>query len=299
VGGVASGGRAARGARLPGRAAASVVVPFPRPRSGDRLDLLRLVPAGRSLAIAFSVLAAVLAGYGLARETSLFAADRLEVSGAGPRVERQVQRVLAHQLGQSLLRVDLAGAERAVEALPAVESVSFDRAFPHTLRVSVREEQPLAVVRQAATSWLVSARGRVMARLDRGARPELPRIWIPGRTPVAVGAPAAGALRSGVAVLAPLRALRFPARVRTVTSARGELTLRIRSGAEVRLGEPVELRLKLAVAARVLPLLDGEAVYLDVSVPERPVSGTAASDAARIQTLNSQVKGEVRTSRTP
>ena len=32
------------------------------------------------------------------------------------------------------------------------------------------------------------------------------------------------------------------------------------------------LRLKLTVAARVLPLLEDGTVYLDVSVPERPVA---------------------------
>jgi hypothetical protein len=47
---------------------------------------------------------------------------------------------------------------------------------------------------------------------------------------------------------------------------------------------------KLAVAERVVPLLEDEMVYLDVSVPARPV-GSAY--------LNSQVESETRTSANP
>jgi len=47
--------------------------------------------------------------------------------------------------------------------------------------------------------------------------------------------------------------------------------------------------LKLAVAARVIPLLDPGTAYLDVAVPERPVAGS----------LNSQVQVQGTTSTTP
>ncbi len=59
---------------------------------------------------------------------------------------------------------------------------------------------------------------------------------------------------------------------------------------QVRLGDPVDVPLKLAVAARVLPLLQDGTAYLDVSVPERPVAGT---------TLYSQVEVEGTTSTSP
>jgi hypothetical protein len=75
--------------------------------------------------------------------------------------------------------------------------------------------------------------------------------------------------------------------VSAVAATGSELTMRLRSGLLVRLGEPADVRLKLAVAARVLPLLADDAAYLDVSVPARPVSG---------RTLESQVEGEASTS---
>jgi hypothetical protein len=58
------------------------------------------------------------------------------------------------------------------------------------------------------------------------------------------------------------------------------LILVLPDGVELRFGEPTDLRLKLAVARRALPFV-GPGSYLDVSVPQRPVSGS---------TLNSKVE---------
>ena len=64
-----------------------------------------------------------------------------------------------------------------------------------------------------------------------------------------------------------------PPRYRTITDK--ELTLVLHSGLEVRLGDAGDLRLKLAVARRLLLIQGAETVasYVDVSVPERPVMG--------------------------
>ena len=52
----------------------------------------------------------------------------------------QVDKVLAHVEGRSLLALDLPALEAAVEDVPAVASVAFDRGFPHTLNVHVVPE---------------------------------------------------------------------------------------------------------------------------------------------------------------
>jgi len=278
---VASGGRVERGSR--GRArAASVVVPLPRRITSERLDLARLVPSGRSLGIAFLVvLGAIVAWYG-ARETGVFSVRTIDVAGAPATVKAQVRHALAETRGTSMLKVDLDAARQRVEALPMIRSARFDRAYPHTLRVVVVPERPVAVVRQGADSYLVAASGRIVAEVGRRSRPMLARIWV-GRTVVLnLGATADGDLATAISAVAPIAGSRFPGRVTSVTTTPEELTLRLRSGLEVRLGDATDVSLKLAVAARVIPLLDAETVYLDVAVPERPVSGT----------LNSQVETE-------
>ena len=279
---MAGGGeRVERGSRHRPRAA-NVVVPLPRRISGERLDLARLVPSGRSLGIGFAIAAcAVLAWYG-ARETGIFGVRTIAVSGAPPAVARQVERALQPTLGTSLVGIDIARAEQEVEALPTVAGARFDRAFPHTLRVTVVPERPVAVVRQGGDSYLVAASGRVVAAIDRLQRAALARIWVDRSVSLSVGATSTGDLRTAIAAVAPLADSRFPGRVTSVTTTPDELTLRLRSGLEVRLGDASDVALKLAVAARIIPLLGRDTAYLDVSVPERPVSGT----------LNSQVEGE-------
>jgi hypothetical protein len=64
-----------------------------------------------------------------------------------------------------------------------------------------------------------------------------------------------------------------------VSIVSGALVFGLRSGLELRLGDASDLALKLAVAARILPLLGGSADYLDVSLPARPVAGSASSAA--------------------
>jgi cell division protein FtsQ len=213
-----------------------------------------------------------------ARETSLFAVRSIEVTGARPGVERQVERALRDREGASLFGLDLEAARVDVAALPTVASVRFDRAYPHTLRVAVVPERPVAVVRQGSASFLVSRRGRVMARVDRKVEPDLARIWVAKDVTLDPGAFVEGDLVTAVRAVAPLAGIRFPSRVVSVRTT-GGLTLRLRSGLELRLGDTREVDLKLAVADRVLRVLPPGSGYVDVSVPDRPVAGPKTLDS--------------------
>jgi cell division septal protein FtsQ len=237
--------------------------------------VLRLAPPGRLLAAAGAAVAVAGGLYAIARETSMFAVTRLEVHGAPPNVARQVEGVLGRFRGRSLVSLDGSGVVDAAEALPSVVSATYDRAFPHTLVVRVVPERPVAVLRSGASSWLISARGRVVAAVERGASRALPRIWLPPAARVEVGAfldddagAAARALRAFVAVGFARRALW--ARIQD-----GQLTVALRSGVALRFGAPSDLALKIAVVRAILPTLHvSGGGYLDVSVPERPVAGT-------------------------
>ena len=96
----------------------------------------------------------------------------------------------------------------------------------------------------------------MIATAERRDRPALARIWVDRTVKLRVGAPTEGDLRTAVAAVAPLAGSRFPGRVSSVTATPEALTLRLRSGLEIRLGDAVDVPLKLAVAARVIPLLD-------------------------------------------
>jgi cell division protein FtsQ len=253
------------------------VVSFPQRRRPALPDLARLAPSPRSLAAGAALLAAAAGLYVLARETSTFAIRGIEVAGAAPPLAAKVRQALAPVQGRSLLTLRPIDVRRRLAALSEVRSATYDRAFPHTLRLVVVPERPVAVVRRGSGSWLVSARGRILRPLARGSLAALPRVWLPQDVDVAPGTtlPADEGGQAAAAVALAQRT-RFPARIRSVGVGGGGLDLELASGLELRLGEPRDLALKLTIARRILPLPGGRGSYLDVGVPARPVASADA-----------------------
>jgi len=240
--------------------------------AAGRGALLRLLPTGRSLVIGFALVLGAAGMYALARMTPMFALQRIEVQGASPALAARVRAALEPLHGKSLLALDGAQVEQRLNSLTSVASGSYDRAFPHTLRVVVRPERPVAIARHGADAWVVAASARVLAASARHARRDLPRIWLTSDPPrVGAGLTDRFGLRA-VRALSLAGEARLPSRIRTVQAHDHELTFLLASGLELRLGDLHAIRLKLAVAARILPGLRGYR-YLDVSVPVRPVAG--------------------------
>jgi cell division septal protein FtsQ len=236
--------------------------------------LTNALPTGRALLVGFALLAAAALAYLSARETSLFALRTIRVSGASPRVAAHVRAALAPLEGRSLVGLDDAAIERRLAGLPDVGSASYDRDFPHTLRLFVTPAHSIAVLRRGPSAWIVSSDGRVIRSAGVFSAPKLPRIWVRRSTAVDVGAQVsdADALRALAAVAAARRA-RFATRIAVVRASDHELTFVLAGRLELRLGDPAALALKLAVAQRLLPLVRTASSYVDLSVPERPVAG--------------------------
>ena len=222
------------------------------------------------IGLALAALAAL--AYVGARETSVFAIRTVQIEGAPPGLARRVRVALQPLEGESLLKVHADDVSRLATALPRVEAVSYDRSFPNTLRVRVEPEQPLAVLRRGNEWWLVSRRGRVMAKLAPGQLRRLPRIWVTKKIGVALGGTlAAGGGAEEVAALTPVRAAGLGTQVVTVRVAVAQIAYVLRGGLELRVGTTDNLSLKLAIARKILARTP-VAGYLDVSVPERPVA---------------------------
>jgi hypothetical protein len=155
-----------------------------------------------------------------------------------------------------------------------VRSFRYDRAFPNTLRVVLRPEQPVLVLRTGADAYLVAATGRVIRTLAHPHLSHLPRLYVARKDlQVRVGEPLPATVGAAATALAPLQGAPLPGGVRLVRGGK-ELTLVLGGGLEVRLGDQGDLQLKLAIARRILRAAATSATagdYLDVSVPERPV----------------------------
>lgn len=237
---------------------------------------VRLRASARVLVIAACLAAAIGIAYAAARFTSIFALQTIEVSGGSATIRESVREAGEPFLGTSLVALDQGDLRQQVTALPTVRSIRVDRAFPHTLRIVVVPERPLAIVRDGLESWLVSEQGHVI----RSADPDAGRavVWTLGESHLVPGA----AIQDESVQLA-LEALRhvpatFPERVESASAGEeGAITLLLADGTELRLGEAEDLELKLVVAGRVLRAMSAveraALGYLDVSVPERAVAG--------------------------
>jgi cell division septal protein FtsQ len=237
-------------------------------------ELARLAPSGRSLLVGFALLAVAVGGYLAARQTSLFAVRDVQVVGATPQVRAAVRAALRDELGRSLLRVDEASLAQRITAIPTVRSFTYDRSFPHTLRVVVRPERAVLIVRQGADAYLVAASGRVLRPLKNPRLSSLPRLYVTKDVAIGVGERLPAAAAPASAALAALRGSSLPGGVHFVRAGKRELTLVLGGRLQLRLGDPGDLRLKLAIARKILTQTGAARVgggYLDVSVPERPV----------------------------
>jgi cell division protein FtsQ len=242
-------------------------------------DLRHLTPSARSFAVGVVLALLALGAYFGARDTSVFAVQTLDVRGGNAELRAQVRDALAGELGTSLLRVNTGIVASAVDPIPGVRSFTIDRAFPHTLRVTVKREVPVLVVRQVPgrAAFLVGASGRVLRLLPHSRLSHLPRLWVTKQVPVQVGAALPTQLAAAATALAPLQGAALPGGVSSVRVGKDELTLTLGGGLQVLLGDTGDLRLKLAIARRILTQTGaalGGAGYLDVSVPLRPVLST-------------------------
>jgi POTRA domain, FtsQ-type len=238
------------------------------------LELARFAPSGRSVIVGVVLLAVAIGGYVAARNTSVFAVQTIEVRGGTPQIRREVRAALRVELGQSLLRVDAGAIDQRLSSLSGVRSFAYDHAFPHTLRVVIHPERPALVLRQGRAAYLVATGGRVLRPLSHPHLSGLPRLYVTKDVKISVGATPSGEVVAAAAAAAVARGAALPGGVHFVVAGPHGLTLLLGAAFELRLGDASDLRLKVAIARRILrvsgPVTTGDG-YLDVSLPERPV----------------------------
>ena len=216
-----------------------------------------------------------------ALQTSVFAIERIEVQGVPPGVAAHVRAALEPLTGSSLVAFDTTDGNRRLATVPIVAEASYDRDFPHTLRVTVTAERPIALLRRGSAAWVVSENARVLRQVSARPLPRLPRIWLPATADPIVGAAVADDSAAGVRALAAIGTVRLPVPIRSARIAEGELSITLRSGTRVFFGKPSRLQLKAAVTAEILALA-GEARSIDVSVPERAVTSSRPAAMSQV-----------------
>jgi cell division protein FtsQ len=234
-------------------------------------------PAARGAVIRRRVLAAavvLLALYGLYmlwfRNLSWFAIHDVTIKGATTN-EREIRSAVEQVAGDmTTLHIKDDELRDAVARFPTVASVGASTSFPNGLQVTITERLPVAFVRVHGQETPVSADGYLLAGADFDAK-ALPRI-----EGAAVHGPRLD--QDAAAQAAILGATPGPLKNRITASSwnedEGGVVVDLNNGPEIRFGDGSRAADKWEAAVAVLSSDErGSPSYLDVSVPDRPVSG--------------------------
>lgn len=225
----------------------------------------RRVLAGVVVAIA------LVAGYfSWFRDSSLVSVDEVDVEGATTNQEQIDDALTRAAEGMTTLNVDEEALARSVSGFPTVASISVDARPPGKLTVRVSERLPVAQLKVEGEPVAVSADGYVLPGFDtQGSR--LP----PLDEDAAVEA---GLLNSeGAAQAAALGGAPEDLRERIEGAEwdpdRGGVVIALEGAPELRFGDGSRTEAKWQAVVSVLARVEGAPAYVDVSVPERAVSG--------------------------
>jgi cell division protein FtsQ len=224
----------------------------------------------RALVWALAILALLVGALLWFRDSSFVAVQHVTVVGlSGPETARVTQQLESAAQDMTTLHVRGDQLRSVVEPYPVVKDLRVRADFPHGLKITVVENTPVAAIVVDGSSTPVSADGKLL----RGAEPRaLPVVAVPV-APAGDRVTDLTARRAIAALGAAPVALRDRVE-RASTTRDGGLTLKLRSGPDLRFGGADRLAAKWAAAAAVLA--DGAsagASYLDLRYPERPAAG--------------------------
>jgi len=173
----------------------------------------------------------------------------------------------------SMVRVPVGDMRRALERFPGVVDVRVERDWPRSITVDVAMGEPVAIlVVESGGRYLLSPSGQVMGKA--GTTVGLPVITVASPPPGGVlTAPGDRAALLFVGWLQP----EVAGRLRNLRFQDGRLFADLANGLELRIGPPTKLAQKAQALAAVLAQADpkalGDAAYLDISNPSRPMLG--------------------------
>jgi cell division protein FtsQ len=244
--------------------------PLRRAETGRRIRARG--PVVRRRLVAAGVIAlALYAGYMLwFRNLSWFSIDEVTVEGATTSERKIKAAVEAAATDMTTLHLKDDPLAAAVSRFPTVATLAADASFPHELQVTVRERLPVAVAEVGGRQVVVSSDGYMLVGLS----------FDPRRLPTIEGASASGPRLAEQAAgqAAILGAAPAPLRERLTSSSWDEesdgIVVDVEGAPELRFGDGSRAEDKWAAVVAVLSSEErGSPSYLDVSVPERPVSG--------------------------
>jgi cell division protein FtsQ len=216
--------------------------------STSRLAELAGAVRGRRLVVTVLAAAVAIAAASLlVSRSSLLHLRHLEVVGTSSLTRAEVVRLAALSSSTNVLWFDPRAVERRLESDPWVATATVSRRLPGTIRISVVERSPVAMIRDERGFTLLAADGVALSTVE--ADPALPEIVVVAGSSARSGI--AQAQAAAATAIAGLDGGRRPAVRRAVVWA-GALTVNLDGGTRVEFGEPIGIEAKVAAARRIL-----------------------------------------------
>lgn len=240
--------------------------------------LLRPLPAAvrrrlsrRHALIAIAAVALLSGGYLLFRDSPFVAVERVQVVGvSGPDGAAISQSLDVTAKGMSTLHYSESALIASVARYQVVRALRVRTSFPHTMKIEVSEQLPVAALSANGVRTAVAANGVVLGpTLLKRSLPSIPIAVVP-----AVGRKIGDAkLRSYLAILGatptPLLAV-----VSKVFDGKQGITVQMRNGLLIYFGDATRPHAKWDSMVTVLSMPGSAgASYVDVRLPERPAVG--------------------------
>ena len=204
------------------------------------------------------VVALVALGVWVVWSSSLLAVKEVRILGAVEVSADSVRQAAAVPAGIPLARVDVAGIEERVGAIPRVASVEVRRGWPDVLVVVVTERTPIAVTRDGSAWTYLDVTGARFGTVNA----------VPAGM-ATVSAANDNALASALGVYSALPKT-LATRVSTVAAkSRDNVVLTLADGTTVQWGNADESERKAAVLQSLLTV---RATSYDVSAPDLPTT---------------------------
>ncbi|MBE0477283.1 MAG: FtsQ-type POTRA domain-containing protein [Coriobacteriia bacterium] len=215
---------------------------------------------------------AVLAAGAWLYRSPLLSVDRVEVVGASHLSEDRVREIAAVPAGVTVLSVRNSEIEERLRAEPWIAEARVRRRPPHTVRITVEERVPAALIDEgSATLWLVDEEGVVLG--ERSAE-DTSALAVVRDVPGIEAGPGvrldSDALDNALRVLRGMSA-ELRAEVRAVSASTVDKTaLYTYEDVEIFIGSAEDLERKDLLARRILEEQRGKVVYINVRTVDRP-----------------------------
>lgn len=180
--------------------------------------------------------------------SSLLRLRHLEVVGTSSLTRAEIVRLAALSPSTNVLWFDAGAVERRLESDPWVARATVSRRLPGTIRISVVERAPVAMIRGEGGFRLLATDGVELGTVQ--ADPALPEIVLVAGSSVPGGISMA---RAGAArAIAGLDGRGRPTVVRAVVGADGTLSVELVGGSRVEYGDTTRIQAKTKAARRIL-----------------------------------------------